>query len=141
MIDVKVNVAGNKQIEIAVVVIVKKGSASGPARCADTGSLRNVRECPVAVILQQVILAQTGHEQIIKTIVVVVAGRDSHSPANVGEAGLVSDILERAVTGVSIESTARLASGLHQINCQGIDEEQILVAIIVVIEHRDTAAH
>src|SRR6266478_5106813 len=108
MINVEIHIVGDKQIELAVVVIIDESCAGGPARISHAGALRNVLKGAVSVVLQQMVCTQASHVDIVKAVVIVIANRHSHAPANVAYPGSVRYVEERPVAVIVIESTSGL---------------------------------
>src|ERR1700720_1790368 len=141
MINVEIDVSRYEQIQLAVVVVIQERSAGRPLGCSYTGGLGNIDESTVAVVLKQMVLPEAGYEKIVKAIVVIVTHGASHAPTDIVETRLVCHISKGAITIIVIESAARLAAGLHQIDCKRVNEEDIEIAVVVVIEQRHPAAH
>src|SRR6266851_1498845 len=141
MINVEIDVSRYEQIQLAVVVVIQKRSAGGPLGRAHTRDFGNVAESTVAVVLKQVVLPEAGYEKIIKAIVVIVTNGDSHAPTNICETRFVRHVSKGAVAIIVVESASGLAAGLHQIDCKRVNEEDIEIAVVVVIEQRHPTAH
>src|SRR5437667_12873223 len=87
------------------------------------------------------VLPQASHKQVVKTIIIVIAGGDSHSPAHVGETGLVGHVGKSPIAVVAIKSAASFTRGLHQIHCQRVNEKDIRIAVVIVVKKRNSATH
>ena len=59
-----------------------------------TGFLRDIGKCTVAVVVVQVIPVNPSHEQIQIAIIVVVAHGNAVREAGASESGSLSDVLE-----------------------------------------------
>src|ERR1044072_4349016 len=90
---------------MAVAIVVEKAAASPPAAfgASHTGLLRNVRKRAIAVVVVEDVSAETGHQQIVEAIVVIVAHAAGLSPGGLGESGLAGDVGEGAVAIVMEE--------------------------------------
>ncbi len=141
MVDVEIHIVGNEQIQLAVVIVINEGRASRPTGIVHPSGLRYIRKCAVAVILEEAVWPKASYIQIIKPVIIIIAGGDSHSPTDVPDVGLVRYISKRAVTVVVIESAFGLLIGFDQVNGQRVDEVDVRVAIIIIIEEGDSAAH
>lgn len=141
MVDVEIHIVGNEQVQLAVVIVIHEGRASGPTGIAHPSGLRYIRKCAVAAILEEVVWPKASYIQIIKPIIIIIPGGDSHSPTDVPDVGLVRYISKRAVTVVVIESAFGLLIGFDQVNGQGVDEVDVRVAIIIIIEEGEPPAH
>src|SRR5712691_7894545 len=71
--------AGNKQVQLAIVVIVEPNGARGPARCRDAGFISHISERAVTVIVIKNIAAITRDIKVDPTIAIVIARRDAHA--------------------------------------------------------------
>src|SRR5205807_1933530 len=74
-LQIKVDVVGDKQIEMAVTVVIDKGAASIPARCLlpEAGFDGHIAKGSVAVIVVEGVLPVIADEQVIVPIVVIIA--------------------------------------------------------------------
>src|ERR1700730_2368908 len=79
--------------------------------------------------------------EVVEAIVVVVGNRAAEAIGFDGEPGLLSDVGEGAVVIVVVERGERLGAGGMAGPVHGIDEEDVLPAVIVVIEKTNAAAH
>src|SRR3989454_3830399 len=81
MIGVKLQVAGDKQIEIAVAIIVSKCSGGRPDRRLaahrDAGLLGDVGKSGVAVVAVETGLAEIGYVEVRPAVAVVIAHGDA----------------------------------------------------------------
>src|SRR3982751_5155469 len=139
MIDIEVDIIRYEQIKLAVVVVINKSRAGGPACIANTSAFRDVAEGAVAIIFQKTICSETGYVDIVPAVVIVVADGYSHAPTDIGKTRFVCEVGKGAVAVIVIESAASLGARLHQIYRQRINEEDIEVAIVVVIKERHSA--
>ena len=83
-LDVEVDVVGDEEIEVAVLVVVEKGAAGVPAQswfCGQAGLRGDVGEGAVAVVAVEDVLAVVADEEIVPAIVVVVADAAALAPA------------------------------------------------------------
>ena len=103
--QIEIDVVGDEQIELPVAIVVDEGAACVPARAfaRHAGLLADVGERAVAVVVVQNILAEVGDEQIVPSVVVVVADANALSPAGVRDAGLRGHVGEGAVAIVAEE--------------------------------------
>src|SRR5215813_6323135 len=141
MIQIEIYIIRDEQIELAVVVIVKKGGPGGPTRIIHAGFFGHVSKGPVAVVAQQMVWPETGDVHVIKPIIVVIADGHTHAESNVTNAGLVSDVGKRSIVVIVIESAPGLLPCFCQIYGKRVNKINIEVSIIVVVKQRYTAAH
>src|SRR5262249_23221309 len=134
MLHVEIDIVRNKQVQIAVVVVIDKRGPGGPSRSPHAGLRRDVRKRSVAVVLEKVILSQAGYKQVVKAVVVVIANGATHAPSDVPNPHLVRDVREGAVTVVVIQGALRFRAGLHHVYGQRVDEEDVQVSVVIVIE-------
>src|ERR1700722_12041386 len=130
---------------MAVTVVVDERTAGVPA-CLGTGLdkaclLGDVGKGTVTVVLIKRVLAVVGHEEIIVTIVVVVADATGLSPAGfVLQAGACRYIGKGAIAIVLEKMTARFLPGGKAFESPAVDEEEIEPAIGVVVVEGESAA-
>ncbi len=67
------------------------------------GGFGHVGESAVAVVVEEMALADGGNENIVEAVVVVVADRDAHSKERNAEAGLARHVGEGPVVIVVVE--------------------------------------
>src|ERR1700733_4330846 len=89
--------------------------------------------------MKESVLSVVADEEIIVTIVVVVAHTAALSPAAVREARLCCDIGKRAVAIVLEEMTGWLLSFGKTFKTPSVDEKDIEPAVLVIIVKSDTA--
>src|SRR5687767_4996967 len=75
----RVYVAGDKQIEIAVAIDIRKRTTGAPDRRGDTGRFRDVDERAVTVVPVQQVGADVGDVEVDPSVVVNVAGARAHT--------------------------------------------------------------
>jgi hypothetical protein len=102
-------------------------------------ALRNIHERAPAGVFKQPALPHAGDEQVWKPIVVEISGGHAHAVHLHIQSGAAGDIGERAVAVIAIEpkraAPAFVAGPVHP-----IDEQDVLPAIVIVIEKRAAGA-
>src|SRR5689334_15258481 len=96
-----------------------------------------------ALVVKQTIAANTRDKDICETVVIVIANRNTH-PVEIGlQARLSGNVLELSASIIAIQCQRwrRSLFALPPGPIRAADKEQILVAISIVIEKSDTAAH
>src|SRR5580693_3525233 len=88
IIEVKIDVVGNHEVQKAVTIVITKGSAGRPAAIGDACLFRDIGERAVAVVVIKNIPAETSNVQIRPTIIVVIADGTTHGKTRGGQAGL-----------------------------------------------------
>src|SRR5262249_12610358 len=89
IIQVKVHIVRHHQIEIAVAIVISKGSPRGPAAVSDAGLRCHVGESAVAVVSKKLVATETGDVKVRPSVIVVVADRTAHGKARSCQASLV----------------------------------------------------
>ena len=82
-LDVEVDVVGDKEVEVAIAVIVKKGAAGVPPRLRlkQARLFRNVSEGAIAVVAVEDVLAVVADKEIVPAVIVVVANTATLAPS------------------------------------------------------------
>src|SRR5208282_3982630 len=98
---------------MTIAVVIHPGATGIPARLRSgldqTGALGDIEERPISVVMVEDILPVVSHEQIVKTVVVVVAHAAGLAPTGVVlQARAFRDVGERAVTIVFEQTAMRL---------------------------------
>src|SRR6267143_540894 len=107
VLGVPFHVAGNKKIEMAVIIVIEKTSRDGPATARDCCSGGDIGERSVAVVVIEDVLSVARDEEIGKAIIVVIADGDAHAvvtSAGVGQACSFSHIREAAIFILAIKA-------------------------------------
>ena len=140
--QVEVDVVGGKQIEPAVAIEIQEGAPGAPSRSRadEARRARDLVEGPVAAIAIEPVLTPVRHEEVVVSVVVVVAGAGPLSPSRVHEARLRRHVLERSVAPVAIEMARRLLPFREAFERRAVDDEDVEPVVAVVIEDGDAAA-
>src|SRR5262249_41970900 len=80
MTDFEIGVVGkfsDKQIRLAVVVIIEPDRASAPLGWHNPAGSRYVRKCSVAVVVIKNAFAKSGDKDVLKTVAIIVADGDT----------------------------------------------------------------
>src|SRR6185437_4758906 len=97
MISVELHVAGDKKVELPIVIVIAPRRPRGPAAQCHTRLLGDVGESAVVIIVVKAILAEIGDVDVGPAIVVVISHRHSKTPAMVANTRLIGDVAEGAV--------------------------------------------
>src|SRR5208283_61613 len=127
---------------VAVAIVVDEGTARPPvgAAGAEQTSLGcHVRERAIAVVAVQDVLAEIGDEEIVETVIVVVADGNAGGPAGLGKPSLRCDVGEGSITVVLIEPVG--SSRRRILEAGPAQYEDVEPAVIVVIEESDATPH
>jgi hypothetical protein len=137
---VELHIIGDVQVHEAIAIVVSKRAPGAPPGVANVRPLRHVRECAIAVVVKQHIGADARHVEIRKTVVVVVGDAHAIAPATVHEPAPGGHVFEVPLPVVVVQRHHRVAALLDAIARRTIDDQQIEVAVIVVVEPRSPAA-
>src|SRR5205823_6275332 len=109
------------------------------ARRGQTALTRDVAEGAVAVVAIEDRAAVVRDEQIDVTVVVVVAGTHSLSPAAAANTRLVCDVGEGAVALVAVQMAYWFSVCRGGADARAVDQKNIRPPIVVVVEDRGAA--
>ena len=139
--QIEIDVVGDEQIEVAVAIVVDEGAAGIPARAfaRHASLLADVGESAVAVVVIQNVLAEVGDEQIVPSVVVVVADANTLSPARVRDSGLRSDVGESAIAIVLEKMRSRLAARGKAFQARAVHQKNVEPSIVVVVVEGNAA--
>ena len=142
VVEVKINVAGDRQVDEAIVIIIGKSGARGPtAASRQARFLGHIGESSVAVVTVQNIWPQAGNEQIGPSIVVVIGDGPSHGETGRANSRFFGHVCKRSVVIVVIQRAAR-HNPLQRLTDGGrIGEVEVGPAIAVVINHDHATCH
>src|ERR1700745_2554604 len=98
---------------MAVAVVIKKRAARPPAAVflIKPRLARDIRESSVSVVMEENVATPEGAEQVIPSIVVVVAHANARLPTGSSEPGFLSHVGEGAVAIVFKKVRGRLLAG------------------------------
>src|ERR1700757_3679607 len=82
VVEIPLQIAEDNEIEQPVSIKVNPGRTRGPTARGDTGTLRHVGKCSVAIVVIKLVSAVSGYVQIFESIIVVISDGDSHSVTN-----------------------------------------------------------
>ena len=101
------DVVGDVEVEVSIVVRVKERRPGAPAGVGDPRPLGNLLERAVAAIAVKAVGAEVGDVEVNAAVVVVVSGRDAAPPAFVGDPRPRGDVFEGAVAPIAVECALR----------------------------------
>src|SRR5216683_154393 len=81
------------------------------------------------------------YEQIQLAVIIVIQERGSSGPSWIGNSRLVGDVGKGPVAVVVIESAPGSLVRLEQFDSQRVDQENIQIAVVVIIKEHYSAAH
>ena len=136
------DVVADEEIEIAVIVDVEEGRAGQPAvGPLGVGRGGDVVEVPLAVVAKQVAAADRRDVEIRVAVVVIIAHGHALAVEGLVEPGFLGDVLEVSLAVVAVEGLRGRGLDLVAGPVRRVDEEQVLVAVAVVVEEGDARAH
>ena len=136
------DVVADEQIEITVVFDVEEGRAGEPAvGSLGVGRGGDVFEVALAVVAKEIAAADGRHVEIGIAVVVIIAHGHSLAVKRLVEPGLPGDVLEMSLAVVAVEGLGGRRLDLVAGPVRGVDEEQVLVAVAVIVEKGHARAH
>ncbi len=110
---IKLDVIADEQIEVAVAIIVEKSAARAPADAfiVEAGFASDIGKRAVAVVVKKNVVSPEAAEEVVPSVVVVVADAHSGLPAGARESGFFRDVGEGSVAVVLIEMRSGSLSG------------------------------
>ena len=150
--NVPIEVAGDEQVQLAVVIVIEKTRRGGPAAAFDARARRHVRERAIAIVVIEDVVAVTRDVDIREAVIVVVAGGNPHAVVPVAgavEARSLRHIREAAIRVLAIQTvpvgrlSARKSSRkfYRVVETPAVDEENVEQPVVVVIEEGHSATH
>src|SRR6185369_13396460 len=131
---VEINEAANKQIQLAVVVVVEPDGARCPAWCRDTCFLRNVGKSPVLIVAVKNASSVLSDVEIGPAVAVVVADGHAHAVSAAANSRFFGNVGESAITIVVVERIAQRRIGRQEIAGPAVHQVDVHPTVIVVIE-------
>src|SRR5262249_54128346 len=131
---IELDKAADKEIELAVVVVVEPNRARCPPGSRNSSFFRDVSECAVAVVAVENAAAVLRDVEVGKSVAVVIANGDAHAVATGGDAGLFGDVSERAIAIILVEGVAQRRVGREEITFATVDEVDIHPAVVVEVK-------
>ena len=110
LVDIEMNVTRNKQIELAIFVVVAPGRSGAEATAPHSGFIGYVLKFAVAEVTVERIASVTGHVNIGQPVVVVIGHRNAHSPPFVRQSRADSDVTKVEVSVLMVKSDERIAA-------------------------------
>ena len=141
-LNVEVDVVSDEEIEIAVTVVVEEGAAGVPAgfRLEEASFGSDVGEGTVAVVAVEDVLTVVTDEEIVPTVVVVVADTAALSPSAACKTGFSSNVGESTIPIVLEEMRDGFLVLGKAFETGTVDEKDIDPVIVVIVEESYSAA-
>jgi len=136
-------------VKAAIAVVINKTCPSAPSAAAHPGFGGDVGEGAIAIVVVENVAAKVGNQEIHVAVVVVVTGGHTHSVQAALKASLLRHVSERPIAIVPVKAVPEARVGFvrrramrHGIeNLRSIYKKQVEPAIVVVVEHGDSANH
>ena len=135
-------VIGDKEIQQAISVDIRKGRARAPIRALDSSLARNVGEGAIRVVSVEGIAAEIGHVEILVSIVIDIPNGRASAISPVRDTRRNAHICKLPIGSLAVENIglrARLA-GPGGVSMP-LDQVEIQQAISIVVEPRRPADH
>jgi len=82
-LSIPLHIAGYEQVEVSIVVVIKKAGGSRPSSACNAGFFGHVGKGTVLVVVIEHIPAIAGHEEIRITVVVIVGYGHAHAVVSI----------------------------------------------------------
>src|SRR5258708_330241 len=138
---IEIEVVRNKQIELAIPVVVDPGAArapTGPVR-AQSGFPGYVGKSAVPIVVIEDVLAPVSDEQILKPIVIVVANTNSGRPTCAEQARFRGYVGEGAVPIIFVEPVRRARRSSRE--ARPAKAQNIHPTIVILVEQSAPPPH
>ena len=134
---IQLQVVANEKIEVTVPVIIEKGTPRAPANLClvEAGFMGDVGKRAVSVVAKKNVVSPEAAEQIIPSVVVVIAYANPRLPTGTRQARFLADIGESAVAVVFVQMRDRCFSRRPmRIELIAIGEVDVEPAVVVKIK-------
>src|SRR6266568_5268076 len=135
------NVAGDKQIEPAITVVVTPSGARRPVPKSDSSLLRDVGEGSVVIVMVKAVLSVVTHENVRPAVVVVVCYSRAETPAIIGHA-CFGRYIGKCTVVIVVEQRGvwRRLLALHRIEGRAVNQINVQPAVVVVVDQSHSRA-
>ena len=146
------HVPSHKEIEMAVVIVIEEARGNRPAAARHACFFGDIGKGSVAIVVVQDIFSIARHEEVSKTIVIIVS--DCHTHAVIArtcsrQACGFGDVGEAAVLVLAVEPVPIAGVGaiefLRELHgtCQmaAVDQKDVEQAVVIVVEQGHTPGH
>ena len=139
--QVQIHVVRDHKVHEAVVIVISKSCAHGPATVGNSCFLCYIGERAVAIVAVQNVAAVARKINVRPAIVVVVRYGAAHCITRSAYAGFIRHVGKRTVVIVVIQCPTRLLSLQGLVHGRGIREVNVQPPVPVVIQQKDSATH
>jgi len=140
---IELDVVADEKIKASIAVIVEPGAAGTPANLLiiDTSFASDVGKGAVAVVVEENVVSPETAEQVVPSVVVVIADADAGLPSGACQSGFFGDVGEGAVAVIFVQmGGGRFSRRPMSAELSAVSQVDIQPAIIVVIEKGQTAS-
>ncbi len=146
---VPAQVIHDHQVQQPVVIQIHPRATHRPQRpirigstAREPGLFRCIRKRAVAVIVIERVVMHASDEDVLMTVVVVIADRDADVEPCAGQSRLLSRIGEAAMPVVQKQAIGVARAGLlERKNVRAVGKEDIRISVVIGVEHGDAARH
>src|SRR3954469_16375687 len=109
VLERKAHVVRHEKIKVSVPVVVEETASGTPTGLLiqKAGGLGYISKRSIAVVAIEAILPKIGAEDVLKTVVIIVANTDAGGPAHSFQPGLLRHIGKSAVAVVLVKAIGR----------------------------------
>jgi hypothetical protein len=141
VVEVKVDIVDDHQIDKSVVVVVAERSSCGITAIANVSLFSDVGEGAVSVVAVKNVAAEACEIEVGPPVIVVVSNGATVREALTVQAGLCCDVGKGAVMIVVIKSTGCGDAPEYLIDGRLIREVDVRPAIAVIVDEDNAATH
>src|ERR1043166_6414456 len=136
------DVIANEKVQLSIIVVINPGGARAPIfRPGNSCGLRHFTKPSFAFIMKKIVSPHRGNEYVGHAIIVVITNGNAHPITTYVQTGPGGDICEMTMAVIVIKGHGGGCRAWRSM-CRPvgtIDEQQVRVAIVIVVEERDTA--
>jgi hypothetical protein len=143
LVRIQLDEIAHEKIEVAVPVVIEESAAGAPAAffLKKAGLMRNIGKGAISVVMKENVMAPEAAEQVVPSIVVVIAYANAGLPAGAPQARLLRHVGKGAVAVVLVQMRGRLlARRPMRIEAISIGQVDVQPSVIVVVEERPDSA-
>jgi len=131
---------GNEQIELAVVIVIEPDCSGREPRIPNTSLCGDIGESSVSQVSEEVVPVERGDIDVVMAVVIVVTNGATEAVDLSCESRFFGDVGKCAVVVIVIEGWIGMSRPMAG-PVPGVNEENVLPSIAVVIYGAHTAAH
>src|SRR5271155_372146 len=138
ILERKTHVIGNEEIEMPVPIVVKKTTARSPAWLfvpliiPKSGSLGDIGKRSISVVAIQPVLPEVSTEDVLESVVVVVADAHAGRPSHGLQPSLLGDIRKSTIAIVLVKAVRRFRRISSQPRAR--QQKNVHPTVVVVVD-------